>query len=166
MNVFEFAMKMEKDGQEYYEQQAAKSDNTALKRIWQQMAADEVKHYEIFRRFRDGEVKEAAQMAKAGTQILATVKSVFEELSAKKEDLRFGDDILAAWNKAQQVEVETEKFYRQKEKEESDPEVKNAFRLIADEEAKHAHLIEHVLNFLHQPKSWLEDAEWSNINAE
>lgn len=166
MNVFEFAMKMEKEGQEYYEQQATKSDNPALKRIWHDLAADEVKHYEIFRRFRDGEVKEAAQMSKSGTQILDTAKTVFEELAAQNQDFKFSDIVVAAWKKAQELELKTEQFYRVKEDEETQPDAKKAFGLLANEEAKHVHLIEHVLDFLNQPKAWLEDAEWSNINAE
>ncbi len=163
MNVFEFAMKMEKDGQNFYESEAAKTNNPALKKIWQQLAGDEIKHYEIFKRFRDGEVHEAKAMSELGTQILNTAKTVFEQLPRTGTDFHFGDDVIAAWNKAQGLEEATEKFYREKSTEEKLPEVKRAFSLLADEEHKHVVLIEHVLEFLHQPKSWLDDAEWSNI---
>ena len=163
MNVFEFAMKMEKDGQHFYESQSEKSDNPALKKIWLQLASDEIKHYEIFKRLRDGHLAEASRMANLGTSILNNAQSVFEILSQEKRDYTFGGDIIAAWNKAQEIEVETETFYRQKEKDESQPEVKKAFHLLADEDHKHVILIEHVLDFLHQPKSWLDDAEWSNL---
>jgi rubrerythrin len=163
MNVFEFAMKMEKDGQEYYEMHAAKESNVALKKIWQQLAADETKHYEIFRRMKDGQIGEAAKMSAVGTTILDTAKTVFKELAAKEKDVKFGKDVFEAWEKAQDVEIETEEFYRQKQEEEKDPEVKKAFGLIADEENKHVNLIEHVLDFLHEPRSWLEDAEWNNF---
>ena len=164
MNVFEFAMKMEKDGQAYYEEHAAKETNSALKKIWQQLAKDEAKHYEIFRRMKSGEIGEAAKMAKVTTQILTNVKTIFEELAAKEQDFKFNKDVFEAWEKAQDVEIETEEFYRQKHDEEKDPEVKKAFGLLADEENKHVNLIEHVLDFLHEPRSWLEDAEWNNIN--
>ena len=161
-NVFEFAMKMEKDGQDFYEDQASRNDNPALKKIWLQLAQDEVKHYEIFKRLRDGEIKEAAAMASLGTVILNTSKTVFEQLP--REDFKFGSDIFAAWEKAKKVELDTEKFYREKAGESKEPDIKNAFSLLADEEHKHVTLIEHVLEFLHQPKSWLDDAEWSNLS--
>ncbi len=163
MNVFEFAMKMEKDGQHFYESEASRTNNPALRKIWLQLAGDEIKHYEIFKRFRDGEVHEAKAMSELGTQILATAKTIFEQLPKGSDDMKFGDDVIAAWNKAQDLERETEKFYRQKSSEEKAPEVQKAFGLLADEEHKHVVLIEHVLEFLHQPKSWLDDAEWSNI---
>ncbi len=164
MNVFEFAMKMEKDGQTYYETHAAKETNPALKQIWQQLAADEVKHYEIFRRMKEGQIGEAAKMSSVGTKILENAKTVFQELAAKGKDVSFSRDVFEAWEKAQDVEIETEEFYRKKQDEEKDPAVKKAFGLIADEENKHVNLIEHVLDFLHEPKAWLEDAEWGNID--
>jgi len=164
MNVFEFAMKMEKDGRAYYEEHAAKETSPALKKIWLQLAKDETKHYEIFRRMKDGQIGEATKMSTMGTQILDTAKTVFEELAAKKQEFKFSRDVFAAWEKAQDVEIETEEFYRRKQQEEKEPQVKKAFGLIADEENKHVNLIEHVLDFLHEPRSWLEDAEWSNIN--
>jgi rubrerythrin len=160
-NVFEFAMKMEKDGQEFYEDQASRSDNPALKKIWEQLAQDETKHYQIFKRLRDGEIKEAAAMANLGTSILNTSRTVFEQLP--REDFKFGQDVFAAWEKAKQLEIDTENFYRLKSDEATQDEVKQAFGLLAGEEHKHATLIEHVLDFLNQPKSWLDDAEWSNL---
>ena len=160
-NVFEFAMKMEKDGQEFYEDQASRTDNPALKKIWQQLAQDEIKHYQIFKRLRDGEIKEAAAMANLGTAILNTSKTVFEQLP--REDFKFGQDVFAAWEKAKDLEIKTEAFYRQKSSEATEDEVRQSFTLLADEEHKHVTLIEHVLDFLHQPKSWLDDAEWSNL---
>ena len=164
MNVFEYAMKMEKDGQHYYEEQSAKSNHHTLKKLWQQLASDEIKHHEIFRRMRDGEIKEAAKMSKLGTEILGKAKTVFEEMKESDQNLDFGEDVIAAWNKAQDMELATEKFYRDKEKEEKQPEIKSSFHLLAAEEHKHVLLIEHVLNFLNGPRSWLEDAEWSNLD--
>lgn len=161
-NVFEFAMKMEKDGQAFYEDQASRTNNPALKKIWEQLAKDEVKHYEIFKRLRDGEVKEAAAMANLGTTILNTSQTVFEQLP--REDFKFGQDVFDAWEKAKQLEIDTENFYREKAKEASEEDVRNSFVLLADEEHKHVTLVEHVLEFLHQPKSWLDDAEWSNLS--
>ena len=64
------------------------------------------------------------------------------------------------------MEIDTEKFYREKSAEESDQRISKSFSLLADEEKKHVHLIEHVLEFLHQPKQWLDDAEWSNLGRE
>ena len=44
MNIFEYAMKMELDGKQYYEESAAKVGNPELKRILMELAGDEEKH--------------------------------------------------------------------------------------------------------------------------
>jgi rubrerythrin len=104
-------------------------------------------------------------MAEAGTEILNTSKTVFSEMLDKDKDLSFSGDELEAWQKAKQLEIDTEKFYREKGEEATEAEVKKSFSLLADEENKHAHLIEHVIHFLNEPKRWLDDAEWSNIDT-
>ena len=58
MDVFEFAMKMELDGKEWYEKAAAQTTDGALKNILLEMAADEQKHYEVFKAYRDGSAVE------------------------------------------------------------------------------------------------------------
>jgi rubrerythrin len=103
-------------------------------------------------------------MAEAGTKILEGTKTVFQQMSEKEAKYSFSGDELAAWEKAKQLEADTEKFYREKAEESSDAKVKKSFNLLADEENKHQHLIEHVLNFLREPRQWLDDAEWSNID--
>ncbi|GAH41605.1 unnamed protein product [marine sediment metagenome] len=45
MNIFEYAMKMEKDGEEYYRQLAQQTTNKGLQTILTMLADEEVKHY-------------------------------------------------------------------------------------------------------------------------
>ena len=49
MNVFEHAMKMEQDGRAFYLEHAGKTSNAALKRVLEELADDELKHYNIFK---------------------------------------------------------------------------------------------------------------------
>ena len=59
MNVFEFAMQMEKDGEAFYRKMADNSGNNVVKNVLLDLADDEVKHYNIFKRFRDGDLSVA-----------------------------------------------------------------------------------------------------------
>ena len=81
MNIFEFAMKMEMDGKQFYEESAAKTDSPELKRILLELASDEEKHYTIFRALRDGVPVEYEDAKK--TKILTEVKNVFEALKSQ-----------------------------------------------------------------------------------
>lgn len=49
MNVYEYAMKVEKEGEAYYREMAEISPNAGLKRIFTMLADEEVKHYNVFK---------------------------------------------------------------------------------------------------------------------
>ncbi len=161
MNIFEFAMKMEMDGKQFYEQSAGQVDSPELKRILLELAGDEEKHYAIFRALRDGVPVEYEEAKK--TRILAEVKNVFEALRAQNKDFAFPDSAKKIWVEAQKIERDSENFYREKADEVSDKHQKNILARIADEEQKHWITMENVIKFLDRPNHWLEDAEWSNL---
>ncbi|UCG60715.1 MAG: ferritin family protein [Candidatus Zixiibacteriota bacterium] len=161
MNIFEFAMKMEMDGKEFYEQSATKVDSPELKRILTELAGDEEKHYAIFRALRDGVPVEYEEAKK--TKILAEVKNVFETLKSQNKDFSFPDSAKEIWVQAQKIERDSEDFYREKADEVADKHQKSILTRIADEEQKHWITMENVIKFLDRPNHWLEDAEWSNL---
>lgn len=162
MNVFEFAMKMEQDGEAFYRKMAENAENAVIKNVLMDLAEDEVKHYKIFKRFRDGDVT-GAELIKNSTKVLEGAKNVFENISTEGE-LSFSGEVIDAWREAQAVEKKSEDFYREKAEEQNDEEIKKTLHLIADEEHKHWALIENVIHFLERPKQWLDDAEWNNLN--
>ncbi|GAH92585.1 unnamed protein product, partial [marine sediment metagenome] len=47
MNIYKYAMKMEKDSENYYNELANKTDDAGLRNILKMLASDEVKHYNI-----------------------------------------------------------------------------------------------------------------------
>jgi len=163
MSVFEFAMQMEQDGKAYYEKMAENAANASIKKILLQLAEDEQKHYNIFKKFNEGDLSGVEELKSSRSVILDTAKNVFQQI-AGDQGLNFTADVRAAWEKAQEIEKKSEDFYRLKVDEESSEEVKKTLNIIADEEHKHWILIEHVLQFLDRPKQWLEDAEWNNLD--
>jgi rubrerythrin len=165
MNVFDFAMQMEQDGRAYYENLAEQAENAVLKQILINLAEDEIKHYNLFKKMRDGDISAVADMEATGTRVLENAKNVFQEMDQNATSAGFTDDIIAAWGKARDVEKKSEDFYREKADEESDENKKNVIIRIADEEHKHWLLIENVINFLKRPGQWLEDAEWNNFES-
>ncbi len=163
MDIYDFAMKMEQDGEAYYKKMALMSGNAALKSILLELAQDEVKHYHIFRRFKEGDLSAASEMQSSGTQVFQGAKNVFQKLASKPQTFDFGIDVVATWREAQKIEKKSEDFYRDKAKTSEDGKIKKTILLIADEEHKHWTLIENVIRFLERPKQWLENAEWNNL---
>ncbi|MFH1303391.1 MAG: ferritin family protein [Planctomycetota bacterium] len=161
MNIFDHAMKMETDGREYYLEHAKKQTSPALKKILLELADDELKHYNIFKALRDGASAEYKESEK--TRIIRTVKNVFDDLKAKKQDLSFPDDAKSVWEHAREVEKKAEEFYREKAAEITDDGQKKILNRIADEEHRHWVTMQNVIQFLERPNHWLEDAEWSSL---
>ena len=161
MNVFEYAMKMETDGRNFYLEHAEKVDTPALKQILKQLADDELKHYNIFKAMAAGHNAEYKEGEK--TTILGTVKNVFENLRSEGKEFSFAEEAKQIWQEAQEVEKKSEEFYREKAKELDDEKQKVVLNRIADEEHQHWITMQNVIQFLDRPKHWLEDAEWSNL---
>jgi rubrerythrin len=71
---------------------------------------------------------------------------------------------VAAYEKARQVELDSEKFYREKADEVDRPYAKELLHRIADEEKKHAHLLENIIEFIAKPDTYLENAEFGKLD--
>jgi rubrerythrin len=161
MNVFEHAMKMEEDGRAFYLEHAGKVSEPALKRILQELADDEQKHYNLFKAM--NEQHKAVYGKSDMTEIFSTARNVFEELRDQNRDFSFAKDAGKAWVVASDVEKKSEAFYREKAREMKDEKQKQIWNAIADEEHRHWNIIEHVIQFLDRPKQWLADAEWTSL---
>ncbi|MFH1699310.1 MAG: ferritin family protein [Candidatus Zixiibacteriota bacterium] len=163
MNAFEYAKNMELDGQKYYEEHAQRMTEPVLKRIFEELAQDEERHYRIFEAMAKGEWADI----KAGfnTTILETTKNVFQKLKDDEKGVgTFPSETREAWAKACDIELRAEKFYKEQSEKAESNEQKDIWSRIAYEEHKHWVAINNVINFLDRPKQWLEDAEWSNLD--
>ncbi len=161
MNVFDYAMKMETDGRDFYLEHAEKVTTPELKQILLQLADDELKHFNIFKAMRDRGTAEYQEGQK--TLILETVKNIFETMRKQKMEFTFAAGAVQIWKEAREVEKNTETFYREKAKEMDNESHKHIWNRIADEEHRHWITLENVIQFLDRPKHWLEDAEWSHL---
>ncbi len=159
MDIFEFAMQMEKDGENYYREIAQKTDDKGLKTILNMLADDEVKHYEIFKKMKQAEKPEWTQ-----TTVLANAKNVFMEMKENKETFDFDMPQKEWYEKAQKVEQKSQDFYEQKSQEVDDPNQKEIFLKIANEEKQHYFLLENIIQYISKPKQWVEDAEFHHLD--
>jgi len=84
MNIFEYAMQMEKDGEEYYRQLAGKTANKGLQTILTMLADEEVKHYKTIEKMK------TAKPEMVETTILPDAKNIFIQIkeSSKNFDKR------------------------------------------------------------------------------
>lgn len=157
MDIFEFAMQMEKDGEAMYRGLANKVADAGVKQILNLLADDEVKHYEAVKA-----IKEADQVRFKGSDILATAKNIFAQIDGKTFDLEGPQAEL--YRQAQEIELKSQRFYEEKANQVDDPVQRGMFLKIAEEEKRHYFLLDHIVEFVSRPQSWLENAEFTHLD--
>lgn len=65
--------------------------------------------------------------------------------------------------KAQEIEGKSRDSYLEKADEVKSKSQKEIFLKIAEEERKHYEILEKIIAFVSQPRTWLEDAEWYHV---
>jgi rubrerythrin len=158
MDIYEFAMKMEKDGENYYRELAKKAVNTGLSNIFTMLADAEVGHYDIFKK-----MEEKKKVKVGHTKILSKVKNVFVRMKEADETTGVGITQTELYKKAREIEKKSRDFYLEKAGEVKDPDRKEIFRKIADEEKKHYLILEEIIEFVSRPRTWLENPEWYHL---
>ena len=159
MSVFEIAMQMEKEGEQFYRELAEKAGNKGLSLVLTRLAADEARHYEVFSQMQE----RAADMAE--TTILADAKGIFAEMVAQAGPFDLDTDAVDLYRQAQQLEKKSQEFYLDMVQKVEGAAQKALLERIAGEEKKHYFLLENVIEFVSRPETWLENAEFTHLDA-
>jgi rubrerythrin len=168
MDIYTFAMQMEKDGEGYYRQLEKKCNNQGLKKIFAMLADEEVKHFQVIKQLQD---KNSLPKA-VGSDVLKNTRNIFEEMRAGKLVFSQGHYVdtteeTNAYRKARDIEEQSRTFYLEKAEVVSDNEAKLLLRMLAAEEDKHCRIMDNIIDFVSRPEpgNWLENAEWHHLEA-
>lgn len=158
MDVFEFAIKMEQDGEKFYREIAALAQDEGVKNLMDLLAADEVKHAQVLERMRKNIAADLTE-----TRILAGAKNVFAGLLSRKDLVAASADQAELYRRALAIEKKSRDFYLKEAARAERESVKLVLERIAEEEKKHAFLLENMIEFIQRPKTWLESAEFNHL---
>lgn len=157
MNVFDFAMKIELQGKAYYETLAESAGIAELKGIFTGLAADEQKHYDLFKGLKEGK-----NWGMADSTMLQRARSVFTDLIDRPEALQEMQDALGAYQLALKVEAESVRLYEDMAKKEEDPVLVRLYLTLANEEKSHYNILDNLCELAKRPKErvpWRESKE-------
>jgi rubrerythrin len=160
MNVLDYAMKMEKDGQAYYKKLAGQCQILGLSTIFSRLAEDEQKHFEIFQDLKAG----FGASAMADTDVVEEAKNIFTDLPRESETLKNIEKDLEGYQHAMKIEADSFRFYEDAAGKESNPAIKKLLLKIAQEEHKHFTVMENIYHFINAPNQYLAWAEFSNLD--
>lgn len=159
MDIFEFAMQMEKDGETYYRQLATGQADKGLQTILGMLADDEVRHYRVL-----VELRQKHHPALVMTDVLANAKNVFQQMKGEKRQWPDRPGAVEAYRKAQEIEKKSMDFYSTKADEVKEPFQRDMLLKIAAEEKRHYFLLENIIQFVSRPKTWIENAEFNHLD--
>jgi len=157
MNIEDYAMELEKEGERFYRRLSETAPNSGLIKIFNWLAEEEVKHYFLFKKMKEGMVSEVQP-----SDILFSAKELFKKL-AEEKSFDFGETQVSLYRDAQKVEKKSEDFYLQTAESTPDLQKKTMLLKIANEEKKHFFLLEKIIDFVSRPQRWLENAEFNQL---
>jgi len=158
MNMFEFAMKMEKDGEAFYRQLADKSTDPQLTRLLEKLADDEVAHYKVVQKMKEGAVVELPP-----ANALTSAPNVFAQMKKEEWAVDRMSSQIDLYKKAREIERKSEAFYAEKAEDVEHAAQKEILLQLAKQEHQHYVLLDNLIEFLSRPQSWLENAEWRHM---
>ncbi len=161
MNIYEYALKMEKDGEDYYRDLARKTTNKGLITIFTMLADEEVVHYKTLEQMQ----AEDPEADMANVAVLTEAKNVFLSMAdSDTSELSIEGSQIEVYQKAAEIEDGAAQFYAEKAEELDNPKYKELFLQLAEEERKHSHLLKNIVEFVSRPQQWVADAEFSSLD--
>ncbi len=159
MDIIEYALQMEKDGEEYYQKLASQAENEGIRQIFEMLADSEVEHYEAFVKIRDNQ-----PTLLPVDEIIPRVKNIFQQMQNNGSWNEVSNDHAEVYRKARDVEMKSHEFYLEKANELTDPVQKELCLRIAEEERNHYLVLDSILEFMAHPDAWMENAEWRHMD--
>jgi rubrerythrin len=159
MNIYKYAMQLEKDSENYYNKLMNETDDVGLQTILKMLADEEAKHFSIVEQM----MKNNTHPELTETDILKNARNIFEKIKGKK--LEFNFDLTQAdfYRKAQEFEEKSYQYYLEMSDKVEVEAQKKLFLKLAEEEKKHIFLLENLVEFVSRPETWIENAEFNHL---
>ena len=157
MNILQYAMQMEKDGEEFYRDLAANVENTGIRSILTMLADEEAGHFQVLADIE----QDSAEVPE--TDLLNHAKNVFAEMKDTGRTLHLDEAQIDLYREAQAIEQKSIDFYTEKAAVVGQDAQKQLLTRLAQEEKKHYFLLENIIDFVSRPTSWLENAEFCHL---
>jgi Uncharacterized conserved protein len=157
MDALELAMKMEQDGENFYRELAEKASNSGFREIFNQLADDEVKHFQLFK-----SMQQSPEPFKS-TTILKYAGNIFKQMIAENDLKNLDATQLALYQKAMDLEKKSQAFYLAQAADDENKNQGQLFQKIAAEEEKHYFLLHNIYELVLRPQTWVENGEFVHL---
>ena len=157
MNIYEFAIKMELDGEKFYLEQAEINKDNHLATVFKFLAKDERKHANIIESKLNNTPYELTE-----DEALAAYNNIFTNSEDFKQKIQTTPAQIDAYRLALEKEKESIDLYEKLEKETTDKEEKELLEYLIKMEKNHYKIFSDIVDHLRHAEEWVEDAEFGN----
>jgi rubrerythrin len=151
MNIFDYAVQMEVDGENFYRKQASRNKNSKLNKVFMSLAEDEKKHAEIIKE------KLAGKDFLLNEANIETDKNVFSDATGLDYEKGFTNQS-DVYEKALEMEEKSINLYKNLLTKSVDD--KDIFEFLIKQEEEHYRIIEEISIMVNRPNEWVESAEF------
>ena len=144
MNIFDFAMKMEKDGEDYYRKIASETKNEKIAKIMNMLADTEDKHHSMLSSLKAG-TPELVNKIIADIPELDKSKNIFEMIEEQDTDFNVETSEIELYKTARDLEKKSQDFYLEKAQEMTSIPQKEFFLVLAEEEKRHYMILDKLI---------------------
>jgi rubrerythrin len=168
LNALEVALNNETREREFYLKNAKRSKNSLGKAMFQQIADDELEHYERLKQLHQKWSKQEKWPGTVPLKVKDTiVKDILVDFLKNVDKTAKGDaDDLDAVRTAIDFEAKGAKYYAQLRDEVSDPKEKQFFDLLSRIENEHYLSLKDTEEYLVDPTSWYRKKEHHTFDGE
>lgn len=155
MNPLEYAIKMELDGVDYYNNQAELNKDNELYNVFKEMAKDEMTHAEILK----NRMNEITFELKDDRNLERT-KNIFFNAKDFKNNIKDIPGQIEGYRLILDKEKESIDLYKKLLNDTNDKKEKEIFKYLIKQEEEHYSIIEDIITLLNHSNEWVESAEF------
>jgi rubrerythrin len=155
----EEAIKLEIDGQAFFNHAAAATGNSLGKKMFIRLAQEEVKHLDAFSRLFSSVLKSDDWKQLVDKEKMKGPSSVIQDLAARMKKAESQGD-LEALRIGMELELKAIEFFKDCAQSSGDPQAKEMFEKISDEEKFHYDLLQAQHDSLTNSGFWLDSSEF------
>ena len=155
MQILTFAIQMERDGEKYYQHQAARCEGNALQTVFTMLAAEEAKHAEILTSVAGG-----LPYALEDNAALTRQMDLFRNAPDFQSAVQQLPDQAELYLASMEIEQKSVALYEDLLRQATDDVSRKLFTFLVKEERDHYTIMEELYRHVNRPKEWVEAAEF------
>ena len=155
MEIMQFAIGMEKDGEAYYRAQAEKNRDNALRTVFLALAADEARHADLLQR-----MAEDVPLELESDNDLQQHDDLFRLAADYQSPVAEAPEQAELYRAAMEMEQKSIDLYADLTQKAGDAVSGGIFGFLIKEEKRHFTILEELYRHVNRPNEWVEAAEF------